>query len=210
MMLKLFMKRTLSLKLILFLFVFFISIHFAGKILLGSDFSASVLHYYQWEYRYFTVIIKYLLPIIVFLFLFVFQIDLQDEYLLLVVVRNRNQYRHIIDISLFIGWVSVVYWGIYFFIFYLFSPSSALILFKELMRMMIMIFQVSSLYFCSARVVGNAQIATLISCVCLIVLSVQSEQIANLMTLSPIALLIIAFNLFLIVVIIRKKGVMNL
>ncbi|MGT2744463.1 lantibiotic ABC transporter permease [Streptococcus phocae subsp. phocae] len=209
-MLKVLIKKKAKANYVILVIVLFALVHLSGKLLLGADFTDSVLNYYKLEYRNFYVVVKHLLPIVTFLYLFVFNIDLSEDYLILVIIRNRNKYKHIIDISLFIILMGVIYWGLYFLMFYFISGTSHFIAGREVIRMVMIISQTSSLCFCLSRVIKHLQIASQISCIFLVFLSFQSQYIVDLITLSPIAVLIVVVNLFLIVIYISKVGVLSL
>lgn len=81
---------------------------------------------------------------------------------------------------------------------------------REMIRLIVIIAQTSSLYFCLSRVFRNAQTAALISCATVVYLSMQSQGMADWLTLSPVPLLVIVTNLLFIIIDITKKGVLHL
>ncbi len=76
--------------------------------------------------------------------------------------------------------------------------------------MLIIVSQMSSMYFYLSRVIKQAQIAALISYVFLMVLSFQSHYIADIITLSSLEILIVIINVSLLMRDIAKKGVLTL
>lgn len=56
----------------------------------------------------------------------------------------------------------------------------------------------------------SSQIAGLLACLILVVLSFQSQILVDILTLSPLAILIVIMNLVTIMIYIRKIGVIYL
>lgn len=204
------LKERLKYRNLLFILGFIILLHLSGKLILADEFSLSVLTYYELENRYFYVIVKYLLPFIIFLYIFVFTIDLNEDYSVLILIRNPNKYSHIKAISLFIFGISIVYWGVYFLLFTFLTGTSLDLIGKEMLRSAIITCQISSFYFCLTRLMKSSQIAGLLACLILVVLSFQSQILVDILTLSPLAIVIVIMNLVTIMIYIRKIGVIYL
>lgn len=137
------LKEKLNYRKILLILAFFLFLHLSAKLILDDDFSLTVLTYYELENRHFYVIIKYLLPFIIFLYTFVFTIDLKEDYTVLILIRNPNKYSHIKAISLFIFGISIVYWGVYFLLFTFLTGTSLDLIGKEMLRSAIITCQIS-------------------------------------------------------------------
>ncbi|MBK0348641.1 lantibiotic ABC transporter permease [Aerococcaceae bacterium zg-ZJ1578] len=206
-MLKILFKKNISYQKIILSIVLLIVVHLSGKFLLGVDFADSVLNYYFIQYRNFYIIGKYLVPIITFLYFFVFSIDLTEDYMVLVVIRNNNEYRHILDISLYVFLTGIIYWGLYFLIFQCVADSRYIGILREMIRTIVIVSQVSSMYFLMVRVIRNVQIAVSIVSMILVFLSFQSSHLVDVVTLSPISIFFVVVNIFVIVVYISKIGV---
>lgn len=204
------LKERLKYRNLLFILGFIILLHLSGKLILADEFSLSVLTYYELENRYFYVIVKYLLPFIIFLYIFVFTIDLNEDYSVLILIRNPNKYSHIKAISLFIFGISIVYWGVYFLLFTFLTGTSLDLIGKEMLRSAIITCQISSFYFCLTRLMKSSQIAGLLAYLILVVLSFQSQILVDILTLSPLAIVIVIMNLVTIMIYIRKIGVIYL
>ncbi|WP_162012542.1 hypothetical protein [Streptococcus sp. S784/96/1] len=116
-MLKVLIKRNVTQKQVIKVLLFFILLHLSGKALLDVDFPMSVLHYYHIEHCNFYLIVKYLLPLIVYLYLFVGRIDLAEDDMSLVIIRTRKKYEHLKAISLYILLTGTTYWLFYFLSF---------------------------------------------------------------------------------------------
>ncbi|MFA9414798.1 MULTISPECIES: lantibiotic ABC transporter permease [unclassified Streptococcus] len=203
-------KKNITPKIVLAVLVFFFLLHLSGHYMLGTEAEESVLDYYQLNYRHFYLIAKHISPILLFLFLFVFKIDMTESYTGLLIMRQGNQYKHLLDISCYIALVGAVYWLLYFQVFYLLSGTSHMLSLREMIRLIVIIAQTSSLYFCLSRVFRNAQTAALISCATVVYLSMQSQGMADWLTLSPVPLMVIVTNLLFIIIDITKKGVLHL